>query len=207
MEKHMKIRAPYIALLALPLVALSLTSAARDDKRPAPTGSATWSIDPVHSTALFKIKHLGTSWSYGRFNDISGSLTYDADKVENSKVDIAIKTTSIDTNSGPRDEHLRGPDFFDVKQFPTATFKSKSVTKKGEHGFTVTGDLTIHGTSKSVSIEMEHTGASNHPIGGPRQGFFGVTTIKRSDFGINYMPDGLSEEVELTLSFEGVPPK
>lgn len=202
----MKMRASLLALLALPLLALALTSASRDDKKPAAAAPANWVIDPVHSTVVFKIKHLGTSWSFGRFDDVSGSFTYDADKVENSKVDVSVKATSVNTNNGQRDEHLRGPDFFDVKQFPTATFKSKSIAKKGEH-LAVTGDLTIHGTTKSVTIDMEHTGSSNTPMAGIRTGFFGTLSVKRSDFGIKYMPDALGEDVELMLAFEGTPAK
>jgi polyisoprenoid-binding protein YceI len=203
----MKIRTQLLALLALPIVVLALTSAGPDDKKPAPAGAGSWTVDPVHSTVLFKIKHLGTSWAYGRFDDVTGSFTFDADKVENSKVEIAIKTSTIDTNNGQRDEHLRGPDFFDVKQFPSATFKSKSIAKKGDHAIAVTGDLAIHGTTKSVTIDMEHIGSSNHPMAGPRTGFYGSISIKRSDFGLNYGPDVLGEDVELTLSIEGTQAK
>jgi polyisoprenoid-binding protein YceI len=154
----------------------------------------------VHSTIIFKCKHLDTSWQFGRFDDVEGTLTMDAAKPEASKVDVTISIESIDTNNEKRDADLKGPNFFDAKQFPTATFKSKSVAKKGEHVYSVTGDLMLHGTTKSVTIDMENTGSSDKM--GPRAGFFGALKIKRSDYGIKAMADVLGDEVELTLTCE-----
>jgi polyisoprenoid-binding protein YceI len=162
-----------------------------------------FAIDAVHSTVLFKCKHLNTSWSFGRFNDIQGSFQIDAKDPSKSRVEVTIRAESIDTGNKQRDDHLRSPDFFDVKQFPTATFTSKKVTPKGGKEFSVAGDLMIHGKTKPVTIEMEYTGSTEHPKAGRVAGFFGTLKIKRLDYGIAYMPDGLSDDVELTLSFEG----
>jgi polyisoprenoid-binding protein YceI len=152
---------------------------------------------------LFKCKHVGVSWAYGRFNDVDGKITLDSAKPENSKVEITIQAASVDTNAKDRDAHLMTSDFLDAKQFPTATFKSKSVAKKGD-GFAVTGDLALHGVTKSVTIDMEQIGAADVPMMGKSVGYHGTLTIKRGDYGI-VVPannDALGEEVYLTLSVE-----
>jgi polyisoprenoid-binding protein YceI len=159
-------------------------------------------IDPVHSTVLFKIKHMGVSYVFGRFDDVTGKIAFDAAKPEASSVEITIKTESIDTNAAKRDAHLKSDSFFNVKEFPTATFKSKSVAKGGDHGFKVTGDLMLHGVTKSVTVEVEQVGTSEDPKGGRKAGFYSELKLKRSDFGITYMPDGLGEDVTLMISVE-----
>lgn len=163
----------------------------------------TYAIDAVHSTVLFKAKHLGVSWSFGRFNDISGNITYDAAKPESSKVDITIKTESVDTANGKRDGHLKTPDFFDAKQFPTATFVSKSVAKgKEKDHLAVTGDLTIRGVTKPMTLDVEVTGQSKGMQGEQLAGFYTTFTVKRADFGVNYMPDALGPDVMVTVAIE-----
>jgi polyisoprenoid-binding protein YceI len=195
----MKLRALF--LLALPILALSVYAASPDDKKPVDP-SGTYTIDPVHSTVIFKCKHVDTSWAFGRFDDVTGTVTYDAAKPENSKVEITIKTDSVNTNAKKRDDHLKSPDFLDAKQFPTATFKSKSVAKKGDKMFAVTGDLMLHGVTKSVTIDMELVGANNVPQMGKVIGFFGTLTLKRGDYGVDYGQGMLGEDVMLTLSIE-----
>jgi polyisoprenoid-binding protein YceI len=197
----MKFRPAFAAFLAVPVLALALASAGPQDKKPAMAGGE-FTIDGVHSTVIFKIKHMNTGWSFGRFDDIKGTFTIDPAKPEASKVDVTIAAESIDTNNKGRDDDLRGPNFFDVKQFPTATFKSKSVAKKSDNVYAVTGDLTVHGVTKPVTIDMEQTGQMEGKKGS-KAGYFGMLTVKRSDYGMTYMQDGLSDEVQLTLSFEG----
>ncbi|MBL8859892.1 MAG: YceI family protein [Planctomycetes bacterium] len=192
-----------LLLLALP-AALFALAAARPDEKPTPAGAGTYAIDNVHTAVFFKCKHLDTSWSFGRFDQVSGSFTLDTDKPENSKVDVTIDTSSVNTNDEKRDSHLKSPDFFDVKQFPTATFKSKSVKKQGAHNYAVTGDLSFHGTTQSVTLDMEHTGSSDTKMAGKRVGFFGTLVISRAAFGVKYGPDALGDEVTLTLSVEGL---
>jgi polyisoprenoid-binding protein YceI len=197
----MKIRPQLLALLSIPALALALAAAVPQDKKP-PMPGGDFKIDAVHSIVLFKIKHANASWQFGRFNTIEGSFSVDTAKPESSKVDITIQADSIDTNNKHRDDDLKGPNFFDVKQFPTATFKSKSVAKKGDDVLAVTGDLMIHGVTKSVTIDMEYTGAGEM-MGSLHAGFYGTLDIKRTDYGIKAMLDGLSDEVQLTLTFEG----
>ena len=164
----------------------------------------TFKIDPVHSTVLFRIMHLNISPSYGRFADPTGSFVIDSTDVTKSSFDINIDVTKVNTDSTKRDEHLRGPDFFSVQQFPTATFKSTSVKDAGGGKLDVTGNLTLRGVTKPVSLIMIKTGEGDRGARfGYRAGFEGTVTLKRSDFGITYMMDGLGDEVQLTIALEG----
>lgn len=166
-----------------------------------PVAANTYKIDTVHSSVVFKAKHQNVSWGFGRFNDVSGTITYDETKPESSKVDVTIKTESVDTANGKRDGHLKSPDFFDAKQFPTATFVSKSVKSK-EKKLAVTGDLTIRGVTKSITIDVEVTGLAKDGQGGELAGFYTEFTIQRSDFGVNYGQGGIGNDVTLMLGIE-----
>jgi len=185
-----------LPVLLFPLAFRSPAPAA--SAAPAPAEGA-WKIDPVHSTVMFKIKHLGTSWTYGRFDTFSGEVTYDEAKPENSKVSCTIETASVDTNSKKRDSDISGADFLSVREFPKMTFSSTKVGKSGEK-LAVTGDLTLHGVTKSISFEAEKVGSST--MMGARTGFFAQTTIKRSEFGMKGMLEGIGDDVELTLAIE-----
>ena len=167
----------------------------------APAAEAkTLTIDAVHSTVMFRCMHLNTSWAYGRFDKFSGSIVVDGDK---SSVTIEIDPSSVNTANGARDEHLKGPDFFDVKQFPKASFQSTKVTLTGDKAMKVEGNLTFHGVTKPASFVIEKTGSVNDPKFGKKHGFHGTLTLKRSEYGVTYMPGGLGEDVEITVSLEG----
>jgi polyisoprenoid-binding protein YceI len=191
--------------LALGLVSsLGLAFAFAAPRASLPTVAAapeTFAIDTVHSTILFRIQHMGVSWSYGRFNDFSGTVVVDKEKPANSKVEITIKTESIDTGNEMRDGHLRSADFFDAKQFGTATFTSKSVKPAGDKKATIAGDLSLHGVTKPVTLEAEETGRADSDKG-TVAGYHGTFTIRRSDFGMNYGPGALGDEVFVTVSLE-----
>jgi polyisoprenoid-binding protein YceI len=159
-------------------------------------------IDGVHSTVIFRAKHLGVSYVYGRFDAISGDITFDPKKPESSKVKVEVQMESVNTGNGNRDAHLKSTTFFDAKQFPTAMFTSKSVKAAGDKKFSVTGDLTLHGVTKPVTIEMENVGQGKGMHGGELVGFHGTLTLKRSDFGMTAMTDAVSDEILLTVSFE-----
>lgn len=154
-------------------------------------------IDPDHVFAWFRVNHLGFADTFGRFNDISGTI--DLDK---GVVDIVIKSQSIDSQNEKRDQHLRGPDFFNAKQFPVLTFKAKSVKSLGDHTYQVSGDLMMRGVTKSLTLTVTKTGEGKDPWGKERIGCEAQFTIKRSDFGMDYMPDGIGDEVEIFLSAE-----
>jgi len=164
----------------------------------------TYNLDPAHSNAIFRIKHLNSSWFYGRFDDVQGTLVLDDADMSKWSINITVKTDSVDTHNEKRDTHLKSPDFFNAAQFPTLTFKSKKITAKANNIYTVTGDLTLHGVTKEVTTDFERLGPGKDPWGGTRSGAEAVLTIKRSDSGISFMPDGLSDEVRLIVSVEGV---
>jgi polyisoprenoid-binding protein YceI len=161
-----------------------------------------WKIDNVHSSMMFRIKHMNTAFFYGRFNDLSGQIVWDESNPATTAFNVEVKTTSVDTKAEGRDKHLRSADFFNAEQFPTATFKSTKATSKGSTSLDVTGDMTINGVTKPVTATIEKTGSGKSRRGGDLVGFETVFTIKRSDFGITFMPDGLGDEVKIFASFE-----
>jgi polyisoprenoid-binding protein YceI len=145
-----------------------------------------WNIDGSHSTAEFSVRHLMITNVKGRFGTVAGTVDYDAEKPEASQIDVTIDATSIDTRDEKRDGHLRSPDFFDVEKSPAITFKSTSV-KKTDDGFAATGDLTIRGVTKPVTLEVEGPSEPNKdPWGNTRIGASATTKINRKDFGLNW---------------------
>ena len=154
--------------------------------------------------AIFKASHLGISHTYGRFNDISGTFTWDQNNPTASSLSVTIKAESIDTNHDKRDQHLRNPDFFNAAQFPVITFVSSSVADKGNGVYAVTGTLSLHGVSREITVDLEKVGEGNDPWGGYRAGFHTNFTIDRTDFGMDYMTDGVPADVGLTISLEGI---
>jgi len=176
-------------ILTLALLGLIFTRVRGDD----------YALDNVHSSATFKIGHLGISWIHGRFNDLSGDFSV-ADKGGN--LNLTIKADSIDTGVSARDKHLKSPDFFNVKQYPTITFKSTSV-KANDGGLAVTGDLTMHGVTKSISLNLKG-GKTADFKGQVRIGYTTDLTLKRSDFGMDRFVGPISDEVHISFSFEGV---
>jgi polyisoprenoid-binding protein YceI len=167
----------------------------------------TYKIDASHSTVMFRVKHLNTSYAYGRFNDLAGTFVLDAKDAAKANVELTIKMESVDSANADRDKHLRGPDFFNVKQFPTSGFKTKSA-KGGANGtIELTGEFTLHGVTKPMTVTLEKTGEGPSPFKDYRAGLEGTFKIKRSDFEINYMPDGLGDEVTITVSLEGTRPQ
>ncbi|GAB3376829.1 YceI family protein [Spongiibacter taiwanensis] len=158
----------------------------------------------AHAFIQFRIKHLGYSWLYGRFNDFEGSFVYDEDKPEASSVNVTIDVTSLDSNHAERDKHLRGKDFLHTDKFPTATFKSTRFTPTSDGKAKLEGNLTLHGVTKPVVIDVTEVGGGKDPWGGYRQGFTGTTEIALKDFGIDYDLGPASQTVELILDVEGI---
>jgi polyisoprenoid-binding protein YceI len=158
----------------------------------------------AHAFVQFRIKHLGYSWLYGRFNDFSGTFTYDDNDPRNSQIEVVIKTASIDSNHAERDKHLRNEDFLDVKKYPEARFKSTSYKETGLNKAVLTGDLTLRGITRPVTIQVEKIGNGPDPWGGYRRGFEGTTSFALKDFGIDYNLGPAARDVELTLSVEGI---
>jgi polyisoprenoid-binding protein YceI len=161
-------------------------------------------IDPVHSSILFRVKHADVGYFFGHFTGESGTVTFDKDNPENNKIDITVTTDSVETFNKKRNNHLKSPDFFNAKQFPELTFESKSWEKMDDGLYKVTGDLTLHGQTKEVSTVVQMTGAGNDGQGNFRRGFLTTFNIKRSDFGIDFMPKVISDRVKLIITVQGV---
>ena len=158
----------------------------------------------AHAFIQFKISHLGYSWLLGRFNEFEGNFSYDEKSPESSKVSVTINTASVDSNHAERDKHLRSDDFLDVKKYPKASFNSTSYTPMGNGKAKVTGDLTLHGVTRSVDIDVTEVGHGDDPWGGYRRGFYGKTTLALKDYNIKMDLGPASREVELFLSVEGI---
>ena len=156
-----------------------------------------------HGFIEFRIQHLGYSWLYGSFKDFDGNFTYDAKDSAKDKVEVTIKTGSIDTNHAERDKHLRSPDFLNAAKFPEAKFVSTAVKKEGDK-YLVTGDFTLNGVTKPITLDAKLTGEGKDPWGGYRAGFEAKGNIKLKEFNIKSDLGPKSQEVELMLSVEGV---
>ncbi len=172
----------------------------------------TYTIDASHTSIVFGISHFGYSYTYGRFNRTNGNFVWDNANPAASQFQIAIDAASIDSNDPKRDDHLRNADFFNVKQFPVISFQSTAVRPAAGSStqnptanmFDVTGNLTIHGVTKQVTLPMKKLGEGLGPYGKYRCGFFCQTTINRSDFGMTNMLPKIGDQVAITISFEGL---
>jgi polyisoprenoid-binding protein YceI len=174
------------------------------------TTATTWNIDPVHSTAEFKVKHMMISNVKGQFTGVKGALSLDEANVAGSYVEATIDAASINTHEAQRDAHLKSPDFFDVEKFPTLSFKSKRVAGSGGK-LAVEGDLTIHGVTRTVVFAVEGpTESAKDPWGNTRVGLTATTRINRSDFGLTWnaaLETGgmlVGDEVTITLDVQFV---
>jgi len=177
----------------------------------APAATTTWTIDPVHSIAEFRVKHLMISNVRGQFTGVTGKLTFNPADIAKSQVEASIDVTTIDTRDPQRDTHLKSPDFFDAEKFPALTFSSSRVTRTA-HGTTlVSGPLTIHGVTREVEFTVEGpTPPVKDPWGNTRVGVAASTKIDRREFGLTFnaaMETGgvmVGEEVAITLELEFV---
>jgi polyisoprenoid-binding protein YceI len=166
-----------------------------------------WSIDKAHSSATFKVRHMMSSVT-GSFRDFDAAIHLDRAQPFNSKVEFTIQAASIDTGNTNRDEHLRTADFFDVAKFPTISFKSTSVKARSKNEYDVTGDLTMHGVTKRVTLPVTFLGFAKNARGGEIAGFEIETTLNRKDFGIVWnrnLDEGgvlLGDDVKVDISLE-----
>ncbi|RME35863.1 MAG: YceI family protein [Gammaproteobacteria bacterium] len=160
----------------------------------------------MHAFITFKVQHLGFSWLLGRFNRFSGSFDYDPDNPANNRVEVVIDTASLDTNHAERDKHLRDERFFHVEKYPEARFISTRWEDLGNGRARLAGNLTLHGMTKEVVIDVNQVGAGKDPWGGFRRGFEGRTTLHLSDwnFAKAAMLGPAAENIELYLSIEGI---
>jgi polyisoprenoid-binding protein YceI len=173
------------------------------------TATTTWNIDPAHSAAEFKVKHMMISNVKGSFSGLSGTLTEHATDSTLSSVEASIPVSTVTTGDPQRDGHIKSGDFFDAEKFPTLNFKSTNVVKKGDGEYEVTGDLTIHGVTKPVKFAVEGPSApGKDPWGNTRIGLSATTKINRKDFGLGWnaaLETGgflVGEEVSITLDVQ-----
>ena len=165
--------------------------------------AAEYKIDPAHSFVAFKIQHLGYSWMYGQFNEISGSFAWDENDPSSAKISAAIDPVSVNTNHAERDKHIRSGDFLDTGNFGEASFESTGYTGDATAGV-LEGNLTVHGVTKPIKIDMQLIGEGKDPWGGYRSGFLGTYKMSRSDFDITYNLGPASETMEFDISIEGI---
>ena len=166
--------------------------------------SGTYQLDPSHTDVLAQWTHFGFSQPSAQFGISEGALTWDADDVSKSSVQVTIPVTAINSFVDELDEHLKGGDFFDAAKFPDARFKSTSVAAAGTNKLTVTGDLTIKDITKPVTLDVTLNGAGEHPMLKKQAiGFSATATIKRSDFGVGAYAPNVSDEVQLRITTEG----
>ena len=173
--------------------------------------TSTWSIDPVHSVAEFKVKHMMISNVKGQFTGVSGTLTLDETEVTNSTIEATIDAASVNTREADRDKHLRSADFFDVEKFPALSFHSTRVHRGSDGGLVVEGELTIHGVTRKVAFDVEGpTAPGKDPWGKSRIGLSATTKINRKDYGLTWnaaLETGgilVGDEVTITLDVQFV---
>lgn len=176
------------------------------------TGSAaaevqTWNIDPNHTAAQFSVRHMGISTVRGAFTKVSGTAQYDPSNPSKASVEATIDAASVDTRVTMRDNDLKSSNYFDVEKYPTITFKSRSVQAAGAGKLKITGDLTIHGTTKEVVLDVDGPSAPvTDPRGNSHVGASASTTIKRTDFGVGSSNSMVGEDITITIDVELVHP-
>ena len=167
----------------------------------------TWQIDPAHSASQFAIRHMGLSTVRGAFTKTSGTVQYDPADVAKTAIEVTIDAASLNTRVDMRDNDLRSAKFFDVEKYPTITFKSKRAEAAGKGKMKITGDLTIHGVTKEVVLDVDGpAGPNKDPRGNSHMGALATTTISRKDFGVSALPAMIGDDVQITLDVELVKP-
>ncbi|HTL37332.1 MAG TPA: YceI family protein [Kofleriaceae bacterium] len=169
-----------------------------------------WNFDLSHSSVNFHVRHLMVSKVHGRFTKWDGILELDDQDMTKSRLEVTIDAASVDTKEPKRDDHLRSPDFFDVEKFPSLTFVSKEIKRASNDRYLVSGDLTIRGITKAVTLDVEGGDQVKDPWGGTRTGFSAKTQVNRKDFGLTWnlaLEAGgfvVGDKIEITLEIEAV---
>lgn len=183
----------------LPVLALVLISV------PARAETEHYTLDKPHTQIVFMANHLGFSRSIGKFTDYSGSFTFDRGQPENSHVEVTINTNSLDLADLKWNEHLKGPDFFNVEKFPAMTFKSTDIKILSDTTADITGDLTLLGVTKPVTLRTTYNKSDKFPFGERYvSGFSAHAALKRSDFGMTYGLPAIGDDIDLMIEVEGV---
>jgi polyisoprenoid-binding protein YceI len=174
------------------------------DVQPASPTKQYFEVDNDHTSLLFAVSHAGLSYTYGRFEKCSGQILLE-ENLDDTYFRFEIDVASINTNSRLRDDHLRGPEFFDTEQYSKITFASTDVKRdEANENYVVTGTMSMHGVERKVEMPITMVGIGKGPMGKTRGGFIAKFTIQRSDFGIDAMPKVIGDQIAITFSFEGV---
>lgn len=169
-----------------------------------PAFAQNYQIDPVHTSLVFRVKHMDTAFVYGMFRDIKGTVVVDEANPARSSINIEVDANSVFTANEQRDNHLRSPDFFNTRQFPTITFRSTEVRRINANTVQVRGNLTIRGITRPITTNVTLTGKGRNPRGQDIIGFETTFNIRRSEFGIRYGLPGLGDDVRIMLSVEAI---
>jgi len=201
----MKPRIAFVTLVMLAcLGTAALYPAARAQDTAVSGDEPVWfEVDPVHSSMIFAIDHMGVTTFYGRINGPTGEFHVDLAKPAASSFNISVKAGNIDTGAEGRDQHLKSGDFFDAKQFSEITFRSTAVTRNGKASFALIGDLTLHGITKPINAVIENV-VTKDTRRGTKSGFTANFTIRRSDFGMTYGTGMIGDDVTLMIGIEGI---
>ena len=191
--KHILIISLYVLIVGL-LSVFSVSALAAE----------TYKLDPAHTSVVFRVKHLDVAYFYGRFNGPTGSFVFDESSPAKSSIELQLNANNVDTAVEKRDNHLRSPDFFNAGEYPLVAFKSTSVKKLNNETYEVSGNLTLLGKSQPITVKAQNTGSGKDPWGNFRRGFETSFKIKRSEFGMNFMLNGLSDEVVINVGVEGI---
>jgi len=204
------IAAPVLALAAIeptaaPVAVMQPVALAAQAAPAAQPAAAAMTLDPVHSMALFRIQHLEAGQFWGRFNGVEGSVSWPLDDASAPMIKAIAKVERVDTGSEKLDGNLKGPNFFNAKEFPEIAFTTTTGTRVGERHWTLTGDLSLHGVTKPVTVDCVVTGVGKGPTG-KKVGFECQLTIRRSEFGMTWgiekPPKALGDEVKLVIGLE-----
>ncbi len=187
----------YLAGIALGLILGAVTC-------PLAAAAETYEVDPTHSAAVFKVSHFGISFVTGGFTDVSGTIVMDRDNPGKSSVEFVIQTASVNTHLKKRDEHLRSADFFDVKKYPTMSFKSSRVKKLGDNLYEVTGSFSLHGVTRIITTRVTFIGETDVPWGQHRAGFETSFSINRTDYGMDKLLKPAGDKVQITILVEAM---
>jgi polyisoprenoid-binding protein YceI len=206
----MKTASMVVAASVMGLGGVAMATLGFEDPTPAVSASAAragaYDVDGLHSSVVFKVRYQNVANFYGRFNEVSGTYSIDPANPSASEIDIAVNAGSVDSNHEGRDDHLRGPDFFAAKEFPAIRFVANSFEAVDADTIRATGDLTLRGVTKRVSVDVDWMGEGPDFRGGTRSGFETTLTINRSEFGVNYGVENnvLGDSTEITIAITGM---
>ncbi|MEM7167806.1 MAG: YceI family protein [Planctomycetota bacterium] len=198
-----------LALAMLVLIPVCVTGCQLVPLFPAhPESSGDYDIDSGHSAVIFQITHFGVANFYGRFNKVAGKVTLDLDNPQRNSLIVKVPASSLDTNSKDRDGHITSDEFLNVARYPEMSFKSTAFQRVGPSSFRVTGDLTLAGQTRPLTVDLEQIGYGEDLWGGWRTGFHTTFDVSRSEFGVTAMPNALGDivSVQVTLEARRIPP-